>query len=277
MIVRSAASATSAWYARPPAAYAGIALAWFHQIPTGNELVLDTVAADYWRAPLRRDARAARRLPARRAARQRASATGCASPRSSTRGPASSRCGSTGRGLDRLARPRRASSSSGASSTPRPLVDGASVLALGRAGRPLVADHRQGARRPHAPQSATIPPGTRVVAEGPFGVFTDGSRAGARRSLLIAGGIGITPDPRAARGDATATSSSSTASIAEEDVVFGDELEELAARARRRAALRRRRPRDRGRPRACSRPPHLRELVPDLARARRLRLRARPR
>jgi predicted ferric reductase len=31
-------------------AYAGIALAWFHQIPTGNELVLDTVAADYWRA-----------------------------------------------------------------------------------------------------------------------------------------------------------------------------------------------------------------------------------
>src|SRR5207253_1656538 len=39
-----------AWYAVHLAAYAGIALAWFHQIPTGNELVLDTVAADYWRA-----------------------------------------------------------------------------------------------------------------------------------------------------------------------------------------------------------------------------------
>src|SRR5207302_2628558 len=38
------------WYAVHLLAYAGIALAWFHQIPTGNELVLDRVAADYWRA-----------------------------------------------------------------------------------------------------------------------------------------------------------------------------------------------------------------------------------
>ncbi len=40
-----------------PARVRGIALAWFHQIPTGNELVLDTIAADYWRAPIRRDDR----------------------------------------------------------------------------------------------------------------------------------------------------------------------------------------------------------------------------
>src|SRR5947207_4721934 len=38
------------WYAVHLTAYAGIALAWFHQIPTGNELVLDRIAADYWRA-----------------------------------------------------------------------------------------------------------------------------------------------------------------------------------------------------------------------------------
>src|SRR5207248_6459602 len=38
------------WYAVHFTAYAAIALAWFHQIPTGNELVLDRVAADYWRA-----------------------------------------------------------------------------------------------------------------------------------------------------------------------------------------------------------------------------------
>src|SRR5207245_6752425 len=37
------------WYAVHLLAYAGIALGWFHQIPTGNELVLSTVAADYWR------------------------------------------------------------------------------------------------------------------------------------------------------------------------------------------------------------------------------------
>ena len=38
------------WYAVHLAAYAAIALAWFHQIPTGNELVLDRIAADYWRS-----------------------------------------------------------------------------------------------------------------------------------------------------------------------------------------------------------------------------------
>src|SRR5436309_13885714 len=36
------------WYAVHLLAYAGIALGWFHQIPTGNELVLDRIAADYW-------------------------------------------------------------------------------------------------------------------------------------------------------------------------------------------------------------------------------------
>ncbi len=38
-----------AWYAVHLTVYAAIALAWFHQIPTGNELVLDRLAADYWR------------------------------------------------------------------------------------------------------------------------------------------------------------------------------------------------------------------------------------
>src|SRR2546423_48263 len=38
------------WYAVHLTAYAGIALGWFHQIPTGNELVLDRIAADWWRS-----------------------------------------------------------------------------------------------------------------------------------------------------------------------------------------------------------------------------------
>ena len=37
------------WYAVHLMAYAGIALSWFHEIPTGNELVLDRAAANYWR------------------------------------------------------------------------------------------------------------------------------------------------------------------------------------------------------------------------------------
>src|SRR5260221_302127 len=39
-----------AWYAVHLMAYASIALGWFHQIPTGNELVLDHTAATYWRS-----------------------------------------------------------------------------------------------------------------------------------------------------------------------------------------------------------------------------------
>ena len=38
------------WYAIHFTAYAGIALAWFHMIPDGNELIANMNAADYWRA-----------------------------------------------------------------------------------------------------------------------------------------------------------------------------------------------------------------------------------
>ncbi len=37
------------WYGVHLLAYAAIALSWFHEIPTGNELVLNRLAADYWR------------------------------------------------------------------------------------------------------------------------------------------------------------------------------------------------------------------------------------
>ena len=39
-----------AWYAVHLLVYLGIALAWFHQIPTGNELTADPTAATYWTA-----------------------------------------------------------------------------------------------------------------------------------------------------------------------------------------------------------------------------------
>src|SRR5437868_63447 len=37
------------WYAVHITAYAGIALAWFHEIPTGGDLALNPGAARYWR------------------------------------------------------------------------------------------------------------------------------------------------------------------------------------------------------------------------------------
>ena len=140
------------WYAVHLLAYAGIALAWFHQIPTGNELVLDHDRRRLLARALRRDDRAARRLPRRRA-RARRAALPAARRRRRRRGP-------RGRlALDHRARTPPAARACRAVlplAVPdaRPLVEGASVLAVRCARRPLAAHHGQGARRRHARASA---------------------------------------------------------------------------------------------------------------------------
>jgi ferredoxin-NADP reductase len=109
---------------------------------------------------------------------------------------------------------------------------------------------------------AEIRPGTRVLAEGPFGVFT----ADAQRQdkvLLVAGGIGITPI-RALMEDMAAGAVVIYRVVHEDDVVFRAELDAVAA--------------DRGitlhyvvgdhrtdEGRGHLSPSHLRELVPDIA------------
>jgi predicted ferric reductase len=76
-----------------------------------------------------------------------------------------------------------------------------------------------------------IPPGTRVIAEGPFGAFTSAARR-RPRVALIAGGVGITPiralleDMPGERGDIAVV----YRAIAPEDVILRDELEGLVAR-----------------------------------------------
>ncbi len=104
------------WYAVHLLAYAGIALSWFHEIPTGNELVLDPMAADYWRGlylatiailvVFRVGVPLAQLAPLPAAGRRRRR----------RRGPASSRCTSSVASSTAWA-PSRASSSSGGSST----------------------------------------------------------------------------------------------------------------------------------------------------------------
>ena len=135
------------WYAVHLLAYGGIALSWFHEIPTGNELVLDRVAADYWRAlylvtlailviwrllvPLV----AALQLPA---ARCRRHARGRRCRLAAHHGPQPrAPAGAAGPVLP-LALPRA------------PLVGNrAPVLALRGAGWPVAAHHGQGPRRSH--------------------------------------------------------------------------------------------------------------------------------
>ena len=82
------------WYSVHLLAYAGIALAWFHQIPTGNELVLDTIAADYWRALYVATIVLLVVFRHPRSGRLGRCATGCAWPLSSRKGRASVRSGS---------------------------------------------------------------------------------------------------------------------------------------------------------------------------------------
>ena len=77
----------------------------------------------------------------------------------------------------------------------------------------------------------SIPLGTRVIAEGPFGALTAASRR-RRRVALIAGGVGITPiralleDMPGAPGDIAVVYRTARAA----DVILRDELDELAGR-----------------------------------------------
>jgi predicted ferric reductase len=246
------------WQAIHLAAYAGIALAWFHEIPTGNELVVDTVAADYWRAI----AAATLALlvvyrfgmPVLRAFRHRLRVESVV-----VEGPGVVSVRIGGRRLDRLgARAgqfflwrfldrRRWWSAHPFSLSARP--DGRSlritVKALGDFSARL----------------AEVRPGTRVLAEGPFGTFTAAARR-RERALLIAGGIGVTPI-RALLEELGGDVVVLYRAIAAEDLVLAGELDALAAERGARvhhvvgdhAAP--------GGDRLLS-PEHLRELVPDL-------------
>ena len=214
-----------AWYAVHLAAYAGIALAWFHQIPTGNELVLDRAAADYWRAlyaaalavvvvfrlgrpilnALRYRLRVAEVVP---------EGAGVVSVRM------------TGRTLERLAaRPgqfflwrfldrHRWWSAHPFSLSAAP--DGRSLRITVKAAGDFTS------------RIGSLSPGTRVVAEGPLGLFTDEVRR-RDKALLIAGGIGITPVRALAEridGDIVIV----YRVLREDDAVLRGELESLSAR-----------------------------------------------
>ncbi|GAA0977467.1 ferredoxin reductase family protein [Acrocarpospora macrocephala] len=80
----------------------------------------------------------------------------------------------------------------------------------------------------HSAALARLRPGTRVVAEGPYGAFTAGLLR-RRQALLIGGGVGITPLRalfETLPGDLTLIYRASTAA----DLVFREELEAIAAR-----------------------------------------------
>ena len=214
-----------AWYAIHLTVYASIALAWFHQIPTGNELVLDRLAANYWRglylATLCLLVGFRVLVPAVNGFRYRLRVIEVIDEGA---GAVSLRI--EGRRLDRL------HAKAGQFFLWRFLTrDGwwvshpfsLSAAPDGRSLRITIKDLGDFTSR-----AAMISPGTRVFAEGPFGVFTDAVRR-RQKVALIGGGIGITPI-RSLLEEMDGDLAVVYRVISHDDVIFGEELRELAER-----------------------------------------------
>jgi predicted ferric reductase len=248
-----------AWHAVHLLAYAGIALAWSHQIPTGNELSADHTAATYWTAlyvvtlvllivfrfawPIARGLWYGLRVD-----------------EIVPEGPGVVSVRISGRHLERLrAQPgqfflwRFFARGTWWQAHPFSL----SAAPDGRSLRITVKEVGSFTQR-----LRTLAPGTPVHVEGPFGVFTaDVQRR--ERVLLVAGGIGITP-VRALLEGIPGDIEVIYRALREEDLVLRDEL---VAIARRRGATVHCVVGDHAAPGAESllSPAHLRELVPDVA------------
>jgi predicted ferric reductase len=249
------------WYWVHLTAYAGIALAWFHEIPTGGDIngAFHPNAETYWRVlffgtiGLIVVFRIVVPVAAAFFYRLRVAEV-------AAEGPDVTSIRITGHHLRRL-RPRPGQFllwrflTSGFWWTSHPFSlseapDGRSLRISVKA----VGDHTRKMR--------SIPVGTRVAAEGPYGAFTEAARRRSK-ALLIAGGIGITPVRALAEtmeGDLCVI----YRVLSEEDIVFGDELAELSER--RELTVRYvvgDHLSDEGRDLLST--AHLRELVPDIA------------
>jgi predicted ferric reductase len=81
----------------------------------------------------------------------------------------------------------------------------------------------------HSRALARLRPGTRVIAEGPYGAFTaGGSGSPAQGAVLVAGGVGITP-LRAMFATLPGPVTLIYRASSERDIVFREELDTIAA------------------------------------------------
>jgi predicted ferric reductase len=247
-----------AWYFVHLTAYAGIVLTWFHEIPTGNEFLTNQPAARYWTALYLATLAllVVFRLvqPAFGAYRHRLRVAGV-----TAEGPDAVSIRIEGRHLDTLgARAgqfflwRFFTKGRWWESHPFSL----SAAPDGRTLRITVKHSGDFTNR-----LGELRAGTPVLAEGPFGVFTDAVRR-CGRVALIAGGIGITPI-RALLEEMPGDLVVVYRVLRSDDIIFREELAELAAQ---RGAVLHIVAGDHAVPenRHLLSPGHLRELIPDL-------------
>jgi predicted ferric reductase len=211
------------WYLVHFTAYAAIILGWFHQIPTGNEFITNPAATTYWTAlylatlALLILFRLLQPTWRNLWHRLRVAEVTVESPT-----VVSLRI--TGRHLDGLR------AHAGQFFLWRFLTKGhwweshpfsLSEAPDGRSFRITVKNSGDFTRN-----MRELKPGTAVIAEGPFGVFTDEARR-RDRVLLIAGGIGITPI-RALVEEMPGNLVLIYRVMRDDDLIFRDELERIA-------------------------------------------------
>lgn len=214
-----------AWHAVHLTVYAGIYLAYLHQIPSGNEFLSSTVQSDWWLslyiATLALLVVYRVLLPALRFFRIDLRVSGV-----EPAGPNVTTITITGRHLDRLG------AAGGQFMIWRFLCAGlwwqAHPFSLSAApdGRTLRITVK--AVGGYTRKLQHVPVGTRVFAEGPFGRFV---AAGHDRPVtMIAGGIGVTPLRAILEGLDDAEVTFIYRAVNDTDLVLRDEIEALAAR-----------------------------------------------
>jgi predicted ferric reductase len=212
-----------AWYLVHLLAYAGILFSWFHELPTGNEFITNPSASAYWTGLyLATLALLITFRFAQPALRGWWHGLRVMEVTAETPNVVSLRM--TGRRLDRLGAHagqfflwRFLTGDRWWESHPFSL----SQAPDGRSLRITVKHSGDFSNR-----IGEIRPGTKVLAEGPFGVFTDAVRK-RERVALIAGGIGITPI-RALIEEMDGNLVLVYRVLRDEDIVFGHELKNLA-------------------------------------------------
>ena len=246
------------WYVVHLTVYGGIALAWFHQIPTGNEFAVNATAGTYW--TLLYVATLVLLIAFRVAApawqvwwhRLRIESVQVEAP-----GIVSLHIG--GRHLERM------HAKAGQFFLWRFLTRGRwwqahpfSLSAVPGGGSLRITIKASG---DFTRDIASIRPGTRIIAEGPFGTFT-AARRSRTRAALIAGGIGITP-LRALAEQIGGNAVLIYRVFRDEEIVFRSELDSLAREKGLTVFYVVGDHRDPGAKQLLS-PRHLLELVPDL-------------